>query len=128
MFADTVQQITEEEARAQMHGANILGYIMCSYNHLVAKLGEPNMQPSEDGKITTGWAIKFGRLTYTINDWKSTFEYIKAEGEEGEALLREHPDDYPTVEELRQRPEVQWRIVGDPHFDVSRLITFLEAR
>ena len=61
-------------------GSSLRGKVFASYDRLVEVFGEPNLEPSDDGKVWNEWSITFeiGNLDedegdlveVTIYDWK----------------------------------------------------------
>jgi hypothetical protein len=51
---------------------SLKGYVLTTYDYLINKLGEPNLNPSGDKKVKCTWEISFQDGDFaTIYDWKT---------------------------------------------------------
>ena len=73
MIPTTKKQQMEEFTKTpepENWNAQPKGYITETFETLLGTLGTPNINPSGDGKVKTGWSLHINDCHLTIYDWK----------------------------------------------------------
>ena len=75
------------------NGSSLMGYVQCSYSHLIKKLGNPHLTAKDfgDNKIDVEWCFKFKDGTIsTLYNYKTGPNYLGLEGKPPAAMTIWH--------------------------------------
>ena len=80
--------------RDDSNGTSLMGYVKCSYQHLIKRLGQPHLNckvDSIDSKIDVEWILKFKDGTVsTLYNYKTGPNYLGSDGTQVEQITIWH--------------------------------------
>ena len=80
--------------RDDSNGTSLMGYVKCSYQHLIKRLGQPHLNckvDSLDSKIDVEWILKFKDGTVsTLYNYKTGPNYLGSDGTQVEQMTVWH--------------------------------------
>ena len=96
------------------NGTSLMGYVKCSYQHLVKRLGQPHLNckvDSLDSKIDVEWIFKFKDGTVsTLYNYKTGPNYLGSDGEQVEQMTIWHVGGFndKSVIKIAKALKVDW--------------------
>ena len=100
--------------RDDSNGTSLMGYVKCSYQHLIKRLGQPHLNckvDSLDSKIDVEWIFKFKDGTVsTLYNYKTGPNYLGSDGTQVEQMTIWHVGGFndKSVIKIAKALKVDW--------------------